>query len=74
ALESGLFVSAGCNGGGVVKGTLFGRAIAELAANGEPPDIERLFGRASWLPPDPIRRWGFEVISRFAERQGSAER
>src|SRR5690606_5314379 len=27
----GLFIAAGCNGGGVVKGTLFGRLLAEKA-------------------------------------------
>ena len=71
--EPGLFVSAGCNGGGVVKGTLFGRALAELAAGSAPPDIDSLFGRASWMPPEPLRQLGFNIISRLELRRGAME-
>ena len=69
----GLYVSAGCNGGGVVKGTMFGTALAELAAGGTPPDIEGLFGSASWMPPEPIRRLGFTLVSRLELRHGAME-
>ena len=43
-VQPGLYVSAGCNGGGIVKGTLFGDALAELAMGLGPPDIPALFG------------------------------
>ncbi|MCB1686386.1 MAG: FAD-binding oxidoreductase [Pseudomonadales bacterium] len=72
-VEPGLFVSAGCNGGGVVKGTLFGTALAELAAGHTPPDIAGLFGRARWMPPEPLRRLGFNLISRLELRTGGME-
>ena len=73
-IRDGIYVSAGCNGGGVVKGTLFGEALADLAM-GEAPeaDIPTLFGNARWMPPDPIRRVGFEIISRFERRTARAE-
>jgi glycine/D-amino acid oxidase-like deaminating enzyme len=69
----GLFVSAGCNGGGVVKGTLFGKLLADLAFGHPVPDIKSLFGEASWMPPDPIRRLGFHAIAALARRRGKAE-
>jgi len=72
-LREGLFASVGCNGGGVVKGTLFGELLADLACGCEVPDVAALFGTASWMPPDPIRRLGFEILSRIEQRQGMAE-
>lgn len=71
--EPGLFVSAGCNGGGVVKGTLFGRALADLAFGHSVPDIPARFGTPSWLPPDPLRRIGFAIVSAFERHRGRAE-
>ncbi len=69
----GVFVSAGCNGGGVVKGTLFGRLLADLA-HGEPvPDVPALFGQARWMPPEPFRSLGFQLMSRLERRRAAAE-
>lgn len=73
-LAEGLWISAGCNGGGVVKGTLFGAALAELATGGQPPDVPGLFGAARWLPPEPVRRLGYLVAERWQSRQGASER
>jgi glycine/D-amino acid oxidase-like deaminating enzyme len=69
----GLFVSAGCNGGGVVKGTLFGRVLADLACGLPVPDMKYLFGEASWMPPEPLRRIGFHVVAARERRRGMAE-
>lgn len=69
----GLFVSAGCNGGGVVKGTLFGRALVDLMFGHPVPDIQQLFGQASWMPPEPLRRIGFHAIAALERRRGLAE-
>ena len=72
-VKPGLFVSAGCNGGGVVKGSLFGELLADLA-NGQPvPDITALFGKASWMPPEPIRSLGFKLVSGLERFRGQAE-
>ncbi|MFK7862954.1 MAG: NAD(P)/FAD-dependent oxidoreductase [Pseudohongiellaceae bacterium] len=71
--QPGLFVSAGCNGGGVVKGSLFGKLLADSAQGKPIPDVARLFGQASWMPPEPLRRLGFEVISRVERFRGRAE-
>lgn len=72
-VRPGLYVSAGCNGGGVVKGTLFGRLLAEHAAGHTVPDVRALFGSASWMPPEPFRRFGFMLTSRWERHRGRAE-
>jgi glycine/D-amino acid oxidase-like deaminating enzyme len=72
-LERGLFVAAGCNGGGVVKGTLFGRLLADLAFGGDVPDVAALFGRAAWMPPEPFRKIGFRIVSALERCSGKAE-
>ncbi|MEC9415017.1 MAG: FAD-binding oxidoreductase [Pseudomonadota bacterium] len=62
-IDSNIYISSGCNGGGIVKGTLFGELLADLANNHSVPDINKLFGSASWMPPEPFRKIGFKLIS-----------
>jgi glycine/D-amino acid oxidase-like deaminating enzyme len=69
----GLFVSAGCNGGGVVKGTLFGRLLVDRIFGPPAPGMEQLFGQASWMPPEPLRRIGFHAVAALERRRGLAE-
>lgn len=71
--KPGLFVSAGCNGGGTVKGTLLGKLLVEQAHGIKVPDVPELFGQASWMPPNPIRRLGFHVAAALESRQGKQE-
>lgn len=68
-----LFVSAGCNGGGIVKGTLLGEALAKLALKQPGVDIPGLFGTPSWMPPDPVRRLAFDAIRAHEQRKGRDE-
>jgi glycine/D-amino acid oxidase-like deaminating enzyme len=72
-VRPGLLVSAGCNGGGVVKGTLFGRLLAQRALGEAVPDVGALFGRASWMPPEPVRKLGFSLISTWERRTAGGE-
>jgi glycine/D-amino acid oxidase-like deaminating enzyme len=72
-MADGLYVSAGCNGGGVVKGTLFGRLVARCAQGLPAEDPRQLFGAASWMPPEPIRRLGFRAVSAWERRSAGAE-
>lgn len=72
-IAPGLYVSAGCNGGGIVKGTLFGRLLADLAAGRSTPDIPALFGTPAWMPPEPLRRAGFHLVSSLERRRAHAE-
>jgi hypothetical protein len=66
-------VSAGCNGGGVVKGSLFGAMLARRALGEDDLDVAGLFGRASWMPPEPLRRLGFALRAGIERRAAGAE-
>jgi glycine/D-amino acid oxidase-like deaminating enzyme len=72
-IAPGLYASAGCNGGGVVKGTLFGKLLARHALGEPAPDPRPLFGMASWMPPEPLRRLGFAAIAAWERRVAGAE-
>jgi glycine/D-amino acid oxidase-like deaminating enzyme len=71
--EPGLFISSGCNGGGTVKGTLLGSALAELALGHSALDVAAIFGSPIWMPPDPLRRIGFEASAVLESWQGRRE-
>jgi len=71
--KPGLYVSAGCNGGGTVKGTLLGKLLAEVAHDLEVPDVPKLFGRASWMPPEPFRQLGYKLAATVESHQGRHE-
>jgi len=71
--ESGLFVSAGCNGGGVVKGTLFGQLLADLANGVSVPNIDSLFGQAAWMPGGALRWAGNVLVAAYEKSIGSGE-
>jgi len=64
-VKPNLYISSGCNGGGVVKGTLFGELIANLANGEKVTEVKQLFGEASWMPPEPFRKFGFHIISKI---------
>jgi glycine/D-amino acid oxidase-like deaminating enzyme len=68
-----LWVSAGCNGGGVVKGTLFGTLLARKALGQTELDVAELFGSASWMPPEPLRHLGFVMRSSLEQRAAGLE-
>ncbi|WP_252107135.1 MULTISPECIES: FAD-dependent oxidoreductase [unclassified Halomonas] len=72
-IAPGLHVSAGCNGGGIVKGTYLGDALARRAMGLEVEDVQALFGTASWMPPEPLRRLGFHIKSRMERRKAISE-
>lgn len=72
-VSNGLFVSAGCNGVGIVKGWFLGRALADLACGKPAADIPALLGRAGWMPPEPLRRLGFLAVSGVEKHLAGAE-
>ena len=59
-VRPGLYAAVGCNGAGVIKGTIHGRLLAERIAGQRSAmldDLEAL-EKPNWLPPDPLRRIG----------------
>jgi glycine/D-amino acid oxidase-like deaminating enzyme len=59
-VRPGLYASAGCNGSGVVRGTIHGKLLAEMACGSQSALLsDRLaLEGPNWIPPEPIRRIG----------------
>lgn len=73
-LGEGLYASAGCNGSGIVKGTVLGKRLAErIAGHGNHADVLAAYGTASWVAPEPFRSIGFAVVSARERRRAGAE-
>jgi len=73
-LKKGLFASIGCNGVGILKGTLLGQQLANLATGQPNMDVQGLMGKPGWMPPEPIRQIGFNMVSAVERRLAGAER
>jgi glycine/D-amino acid oxidase-like deaminating enzyme len=74
-IEDGLFAAAGCNGSGIVKGTLLGKRLADMMVTGDPQeDLSLVYGQANWVAPEPFRTLGFHVVSAFERRKAGLER
>lgn len=73
-LAEGLHGFAGCNGSGIVKGTVLGKRLAEAMIGPDTSaEIHAAYGTASRIAPEPFRRIGFGVISAIERRRAGAE-
>lgn len=75
-LRPGLFASVGCNGAGVLKGSVFGKLLGELAMGSPSPALTDVLGfdGPTWLPPDPIRRIAVTSAIRYQASVAGPER
>lgn len=75
-IQPGLYAAVGCNGAGVIKGTIHGKLLGELLAGRRSPMLDDLaaFERPNWLPPDPLRRIGVMIAIARQARQAGLER
>lgn len=72
----GMFVSVGCGGAGVLRGTSQGKLLAELASGVESQilmDRLRMAG-PSWIPPEPFSMIGAKLQIAFEQLQAGRER
>jgi len=62
-VRPGLYASLGCNGAGVLKGSMFGKLLGEMAVGADSSYLSDALSLEppNWLPPEPFRRVG--VIS-----------
>lgn len=73
-VAEGVYGAAGCNGSGIVKGTLLGQRLANLIVTGQPQvDVENVYGQANWIAPEPFRTIGFHAISAMERRKAGLE-
>lgn len=73
-LKPGLYVSVGCQGAGVLRGSIHGKLLAEMACGSQSPllaDRLTLTG-PSWIPPEPFR--GIGAMARMAWKHWQAGR
>ncbi len=72
----GLYASVGCGGAGVVRGTIQGKLLAELACGIDSPLLaDRLGMRGpTWLPPEPFRGIGARTQIAVEQLQAGRER
>ncbi|MGH6862319.1 MAG: NAD(P)/FAD-dependent oxidoreductase [Phyllobacterium sp.] len=72
----GLYASAGCGGAGVVRGTIHGKLLADLACEVRSPLLDdrlKLKG-PNWLPPEPLRSIGVKTQIALEQWQAGKER
>lgn len=76
AIRQGLYASVGCNGAGVLRGSIQGRLLAELACD-EGSDLlsdQLKLEGPNWLPPEPIRKIGVLSAIAMEQRRAGLER
>jgi glycine/D-amino acid oxidase-like deaminating enzyme len=73
-VAEGLYTSAGCNGSGIVKGSVLGKRLAEFVLGHCQQDAVRAtWGLANWVAPEPFRSIGFKLISARERRLAGLE-
>jgi glycine/D-amino acid oxidase-like deaminating enzyme len=75
-IRKGLFASLGCNGAGVLKGSMFGKLLGEMACGQQSPELADALGfeRPTWLPPEPIRRVAILCAIHYQKHRAGRER
>ena len=75
-VRPGLYAAVGCNGAGVIKGTIHGKLLAEQIAGRRSPMLDDLeaFEKPNWLPPDPLRRIGVMIAIASQAKKAGLER
>lgn len=71
----GAYGFTGCNGSGIVKGSAYGRLLAEMACGHRSEALEAVLrqSRAGWIPPEPLRRFAVRLALARNARNAGAE-
>ncbi|HUH59071.1 MAG TPA: FAD-binding oxidoreductase [Candidimonas sp.] len=74
--SNNIYASVGCNGAGVLKGSVYGKLLAEMIMNQDSPELSDVLGMEapSWLPPEPIRRMAVLTAIHLQKKKAGAER
>lgn len=75
-VRSGVYASLGCNGAGVLKGSIYGKLLAEMAAGSQSRLLSDVLSleRPTWLPPEPFRRIGVISAIKYQASRAGLER
>lgn len=76
SVAPGLYTSVGCGGAGVVRGTIQGKLLADLAYGAHSPLLEQRLNMKgpNWIPSEPFRSIGVRAQIRFEQWQAGNER
>lgn len=71
-----LYASVGCNGAGVLKGTVYGKLLAEMILGSQSQELSDVLSLESpaWLPPEPLRRVAVLAAIQVQKSLAGAER
>ena len=74
-LEKRVYAACCCNGLGTVKGTLYGKLIADLAVGSPEPLMQDALGEPipQKLYPEPFMTWGARTKLWWEQRQAGLE-
>ena len=75
-VDQNLFISIGCNGAGMLKGSIFGKLLGEMAAGQQSPALSDALGftRPDWLPPEPLRKLAVTSMIHYQKIRAGLER
>ena len=75
-ISRGLYISIGCNGAGMLKGSMFGKLLGEMACGQQSPQLADALGfeRPTWLPPEPLRRIAIVSTIQYQKYKAGIER
>lgn len=75
-VDQNLFISIGCNGAGMLKGSIFGKLLGEMAVGQQSPALSDALGftRPEWLPPEPIRKIAVTSMIYYQKIRAGLER
>ncbi|SAL74845.1 NAD(P)/FAD-dependent oxidoreductase [Caballeronia telluris] len=76
AFRPGIFASLGCNGAGVLKGSMYGKLLGEMAVGSQSQHLTDALSldEPNWLPPEPFRRIGVVSAIRYQAAVAGLER
>lgn len=74
-VSKNLFAVSGCNGAGVLKGSAYGKLLAELIMGSQSKSLSDAlsFASPSWLPPEPLRKLAVTAAIKVQKRKAGAE-
>lgn len=75
-VKDGMYISIGCNGAGVLKGSMFGKLMGEMACGHTSPALADALGfeRPAWLPPEPLRKVAVISAIQYQKHKAGLER
>jgi glycine/D-amino acid oxidase-like deaminating enzyme len=71
-----LYASLGCNGAGVLKGSIYGKLLAEMMMGVQSQELVDVLSldKPNWMPPEPFRRAAVLTAIHYEEHRAGLER